>query len=83
MLQCKDVVRETSDYLDGDLPLFKRVGLFIHIVLCRCCRNYVDQIQQTIHTVAITHPKESDGTDIQALAKQLHTAYEKTHSDPA
>jgi len=79
MLQCKDVVEEASNYIDGDLPLFKRIGLFLHVVLCRCCRNYVNQIRQTIDTVAITKPKEPDDTDIEALAKTLHKAYVKTH----
>ena len=78
MLQCKDVIEETSNYIDGDLPFFKRVGLFLHVAICRCCRNYVDQIRQTILTVAVTKPKELDDTDTQALAKKLHAASEKT-----
>ncbi len=81
MLQCKDVVRETSDYLDGDLPLFKRVGILLHIAICRGCRHYVNQVQQTIRVVSVTQPKEFDNTDTQALAMQLHAAYEKSQSD--
>jgi len=81
MLQCKDVVKEASDYLDGDLPLFKRFSLFLHIALCRCCRNYVDQIQQTINTVAVTKPKEADDTDTQALATKLRSIYDKKHAE--
>ena len=74
MLQCKDVIEETSNYIDGDLPFFNRVGLFLHVYICRCCGNYVDQIRQTTQTVAVTKPKELGDTDMQALAKKLQKA---------
>lgn len=80
MLQCKDVIEETSNYIDGDLPFFKRVGLFLHVAICRCCRNYIDQIRQTIHTLAVTKPTELDDTDKQALAQKLHKACEKKNA---
>lgn len=73
MIQCKDVTEEASDYLDGDLPLSKRIGLFLHLLICSCCRNYLQQIRSTIKTVSVLHPKEKDATDTQALAKRLHS----------
>lgn len=73
MIQCKDVTEEASEYLDGDLPLSKRIGLFFHLLICSCCRNYLQQIRNTIKTVNILHPKEKDSTDTLALAKKLHS----------
>ncbi len=72
MIQCKDLTEEASDYLDGDLPLRKRIALFVHLVICRCCRNYLQQIRSTIKTVKVLQPKEKETIDTQALAHKLH-----------
>ena len=80
MLQCKDVTDETSNYIEGDLPFSKRIALFLHLMICRCCRNYVQQFMKTIDTVSVVRPQEVDETDRQALAKKLHAMCDKTHS---
>ncbi len=72
MYQCKDIADEVNNYIDGDLPLGKRVGLFFHLILCSCCRNYLQQIRSTISVITVSKPKENDNTDTQALAKKLH-----------
>tara|TARA_R110002153_G_scaffold107109_3_gene246803 strand:+ start:58330 stop:58569 length:240 start_codon:yes stop_codon:yes gene_type:complete len=72
MIQCKDLTEEASDYLDGDLPLGKRIGLFFHLLICRCCRNYLQQIRSTIKTVKVLQPKEKNTSDTLALAQKLH-----------
>jgi hypothetical protein len=79
MLQCKDVTKETSDYIQGGLPLSKRISLFLHLAICNCCRNYVQQFRQTIDTVATSQPQEMDATDRQALARKLHAICEKAN----
>lgn len=71
MFECKDIAEEASNYLDGDLPLGKRIGLFLHLVICSCCREYMQQIKQTISTVATIRPQEQTHTDTQALAEKL------------
>lgn len=80
MLQCKDVTKQTSDYIEGGLPLSKRIALFLHLAICRCCRNYLQQIQKTIDTVSTIQPQEMDATDHQALARKLHALCQKTNS---
>lgn len=72
MYQCKDVVEEVNNYIDGDLPLTKRMGLFFHLLMCSCCRNYLQQIRSTISIITVSHPKENDDTDTNLLAKKLH-----------
>lgn len=72
MIKCKDLTEEASDYLDGDLPLGKRIGLLFHLLICRCCRNYLQQIRSTIKTVKVLQPKEKNTSDTLALAQKLH-----------
>ena len=71
MAQCKDVAEEASNYLNKDLPLGKRIGLFVHLIYCKCCRNYLQQVRSTISTFSIINPSEKDMGDTKGLAEQL------------
>lgn len=79
MLQCKDVSGEASNYIDGQLPFIKRARVFLHLIVCRYCRRYVQQLRSTIFTVSVLKPKEKDNTDITSLAKKIH---DKCHEVP-
>ena len=72
MLDCKDVSHQTSNYIDGELSLILRLRLKWHYFICESCRNYLQQIRNTIFTVSVLQPKENDPTDTMALAKKLH-----------
>ena len=72
MYQCKDIADEVNNYIDGNLSLGKRVSLFFHLLMCSCCRNYLQQIRTTISIITVSKPKENDDTDIEELAKKLH-----------
>jgi len=72
MYQCKDIADEVNNYIDGDLPLGKRVNLFFHLLMCSCCRNYLQQIRTTMSIITISKPKENDNTDTEELAKKLY-----------
>ncbi len=76
MFQCKDVAEEASNYLERDLPLRKRLGLFLHLLVCSCCRNYLQQLRQTINTVSTLRPTEESHTDTKALAEKLRALSE-------
>jgi predicted anti-sigma-YlaC factor YlaD len=73
MYQCKDIADEVNNYIDGDLPLRKRMGLFCHLLVCSCCRNYLQQVRSTISIVTVAKPKEKTGVDLHALAKELQS----------
>ena len=42
---CKQASRLQSEALDHSLPLCKRIGLRIHLLLCHWCRRYGKQIR--------------------------------------
>jgi hypothetical protein len=54
---CKEASRLQSQALDGKLSLMQRIGLRIHILLCRWCRRYGKQIG-FLHDAAHEHPDE-------------------------
>jgi hypothetical protein len=57
MPTCRDASRLQSDALDQSLPLPKRFGLRVHLLVCKWCRRYGTQIRflrQAVHE----HPDE-------------------------
>lgn len=44
MLSCKDVTRLLSESMDRSLPLGKRVGVRLHLLICKFCSRYEKQL---------------------------------------
>ena len=54
---CKEASRLQSQALDGKLSLMQRIGLRIHLSLCKWCRRYGKQIG-FLHDAAHEHPDQ-------------------------
>lgn len=55
MLACKDVTRLLSESMDRSLPLGKRVGVRLHLLICTFCARYERQlllIRETVRRLA-------------------------------
>ena len=44
MLSCKEATRLVSESMDHALPLDKRIGVRIHLLMCRFCARYERQL---------------------------------------
>jgi hypothetical protein len=44
MLSCRDVTRLISESMDHSLPLGKRIGMRIHLLMCKFCARYERQL---------------------------------------
>ncbi len=44
MMNCKKAAELASVAMDRKLSLLERVRLYIHTVLCRCCKCYCEQL---------------------------------------
>ena len=55
---CRELVELVTEYLDGAMSEPERIRLEAHLEVCRGCRAYLDQMQQTIRTVGHL-PEES------------------------
>ena len=42
---CRDAARAQSAMLDHPLPPAKRLGLWLHLLICKWCRRYGKQIR--------------------------------------
>lgn len=44
MLSCKEATRLVSEKLDRELPFWQRLGLRLHVLMCRACSRYKCQV---------------------------------------
>jgi hypothetical protein len=65
---CHEAVRAQSEALDHPLPPARRLGLWLHLLICRWCRRYSDQIR-FLHRAA--HDHEHDAALTGAAPAQL------------
>jgi len=54
---CRQASRLQSEALDHKLPILQRIGLRIHLFLCKWCRRYEKQIR-FLRDAAHEHPNE-------------------------
>ena len=60
MFNCSEVSRMVSESLDRRLPLLQRMGLRMHLLMCRFCTRYRKQLLILRDTI---HLHESRGED--------------------
>jgi hypothetical protein len=74
MLSCKDVTRLISESMDHSLPLGKRIGVRVHLLICRFCERYKRQlllVRETARRIAAAEdrPGEPSGEILPEEAK--------------
>jgi hypothetical protein len=55
MLSCKDVTQLLSEAMDRSLPPGKRIGVRLHLLICKFCARYERQlllIRETVRRLA-------------------------------
>ena len=51
MITCQELVAITTDYLEGKLSLSDRLRFQLHLGMCRNCRTWLAQMEQTVETL--------------------------------
>ena len=46
MFRCNDVSQKVSQSMDDDLPLHQRMAIWIHLLMCRYCLRFRNQMKQ-------------------------------------
>ncbi len=52
MLSCREVTRRCDEAIAAALPLRQRLGLYLHLAMCRHCRRFARQYQQMLRMLA-------------------------------
>lgn len=82
MLACRDVTRLISLSMDRSLPMGKRVGVRLHILMCRFCARYERQlllIRETLRRIALPG-KEPEGPSVGTLSPEARKRIQDTLS---
>jgi anti-sigma factor RsiW len=78
-LNCKGVIREISNYIDGDLELAVRQELERHLEHCEDCKMVVDQTRVTVNVFCDSKPIELSGD----VKSRLHDALRRKLKEAA
>jgi predicted anti-sigma-YlaC factor YlaD len=76
-LNCKNVILEISNYLDGELELAVKKQLEQHLEHCGECKLVVDQTRLTVDVFCDSEPAELP-PDVQS---RLHEALQRKFSE--
>lgn len=68
-LTCQEVADCSSRFVDGDLPVTKRLAVRFHLALCCYCREYLKQIRM-ISKAFQSRDGEVDEKSAQAIVQR-------------
>jgi len=80
MPSCKEVTEHSSDYIDRNLPWWKRPGYWLHLAMCVHCRRYVKQLKLTINTISKTPeatPPDVSSEQVQKIVEKIKQSTQK------
>ena len=67
MLSCKDVTKLVSENLDRDLSLWRRIGLRLHVAMCKGCSAYKRQIESLNKVISDHYRNDQTAKDCKNL----------------
>lgn len=63
MFKCKEVTRMVSESLDRKLPLYQRIGVRIHLLMCKFCSRFKKQLLFLRETIRL-HVERGKDTEL-------------------
>lgn len=69
MLTCKELVAHSSDFLDGQLGLRKRLSVRAHLAMCRHCRRFIRQMR--LSQAVLRKLPQGKSAELDVLAARL------------
>lgn len=73
MMTCQQLTELITDYLEGRLSFWRRLEFHLHVGMCKHCRAYLRQMQETIRALGQL-PPEPIPADVKAeLMARLRT----------
>ena len=73
MMTCARMTALVTDYLEGRLPLARRLRFQLHLGLCHHCRRYLRQMRRTIAAVGQLPREPIPDATMGELLKQFRT----------
>lgn len=72
MLKCRDIPRESEKLLAGELSLWQRLMLHLHVFLCHNCRRYLRQLRTLLGALNTLQQRRDNNTpDVRTILRKL------------
>jgi predicted anti-sigma-YlaC factor YlaD len=76
MLTCRELVQTvSSDYLDGQLTVWQRLGVRYHLLICANCQRFMRQMKLVRSLLARRPVITPTQDEVRTLAARLHDQY--------
>lgn len=84
MLACRDVTQLISRSMDSSLPIGERMGVRLHLLMCKFCARYERQlflIRETLRRVVAAEARQEGPADGK-LSKEARERIKKSMQSP-
>ena len=72
MITCKQLNDIASDFLDGELSVWKRLAIWLHRVMCTDCSRYLLQLKLSTTAVQkMSDQTEPDDREIDEILEKI------------
>jgi len=51
MMTCQELTELVTDYLEGRMSFMERLSFRLHLAMCKACKAYVRQMEQTVEVL--------------------------------
>lgn len=84
MLSCKEVAERASALIDGELGLFDRLHMRLHLAMCKGCGAFIDQVTTTSNLTRLAAlqddlPGGEVDSRISSILSRLHDGKQPGH----
>lgn len=77
-LRCHEIVELVTDYVEGALDDRERTRFELHVITCRGCANYVEQMREAARAGGRDVPEEPDPEQVAELLDAFRSWHRRT-----
>ncbi len=71
MLNCRDITKQASDYVDGHLSVRQRLAFAFHLLICGQCRAFLRQLRLAVGMYHRVPAKELSAEEAAAVVSKV------------
>jgi hypothetical protein len=71
MLTCKDIAKQASDYVDGQMTVRQRLAFAFHLLVCGQCREFLRQLRLAVSFYQRMPAKELSAQEADAIVARI------------
>jgi anti-sigma factor RsiW len=73
MLTCKELTEVITDYMEGRLPLTRRMAFRLHVMMCGNCYRYLRQLKMTVRALGAMPAEPIPGEICEEMLRAFRT----------